>query len=110
MGATYLASCPCGYQQNVAVGGNMINYAQESFFPFFCKKCGLVEVNICQKRLRCPKCASARVRAYGSPKISPHDIGDRELSWQQYSAGSSSHLCPSCKQHRLRFTLSCLFD
>ena len=110
MGATYLAHCPCGYKQNVTVGGNMINYEQESLFPFYCKKCGLVEINICQKRIRCPSCASARVYAYGSKKVSPNDIGDREVSWQQYSAGSSSHLCPSCKQHRLCFTLSWLFD
>lgn len=110
MGAVYLANCPCGYQQNITVGGDMETYRQKSFFPFFCKKCGLVEVDICQKRLRCPQCSSSRVHAYGSAKISPHDVGDRELSWQQYSAGSSSHLCPSCKQHHLSFRLTCLFD
>ena len=110
MGAVYKVTCPCGFQQKVRVGGNMTDYQQESVFPFFCKKCGLVEVNICQKKLRCPVCSSSRVHAYGSAKISPHDLGDRELSWSQYSAGSSRHLCPSCKKHHLSFELDCLFD
>jgi hypothetical protein len=110
MGAIYIATCHCHFQQNITVGGDQANYHRRSFFPFLCKQCGLVEVNICKRRLRCPKCSSSRVQAYGSPKLSPHDIGDRELSWDGYSAGSLRHFCPSCKQHHLSFELSYLFD
>ena len=110
MGAVYTAKCPCGYQKNVTVAGNMTDYQQESFFPFLCKRCGLIEVNICQKRLRCPQCSSSRIHAYGSARVSPHDIGDREVAWQQYLAGSSKHRCPSCQNHHLAFELFCLFD
>ena len=110
MGSVYQAHCPCGFQQSVTVGGSQSRHHTDSRFPFYCKKCGLVDVNICERKLRCPHCNSRAIKVYGQPPISPHQSSDREVSWDHYHAGQSGHLCPQCKQHLLSFELDILFD
>jgi hypothetical protein len=110
MGSVYQANCPCGFQQSVTVGGSKSNFETDARFPFYCRKCGLVDVNICETRLRCPQCHSRAIKVYGKPPISPPQSSDRELSWEGYSAGRAGHLCPACKRHHLYFDLHIMFD
>ena len=110
MGSIYQAKCSCGFQQSTTVGGSRSNFQNDSKFPFYCKTCGLVDVNICQSKLRCPTCNSRKLKVYGKPPISPKAFEIRELSWDSYSAGARDHLCPQCKKHSLYFELSIMFD
>lgn len=48
MGAIYEASCKCGYTNEFAVGGTRSSFAVDAAFPFYCRCCGLVRVNIAE--------------------------------------------------------------
>ena len=45
MGSFHKASCSCGFETSVVVGGNRETFMQESTFPFYCEKDGLISVN-----------------------------------------------------------------
>ena len=110
MGSIYQAKCLCGFEKNIRVGGTMSDYQTHSYFPFFCKTCGLVEVNISSRKVRCPQSRIHRIVQYGLPPLSPKDDTDREMSWERYSAGKGPHLCPNCQRHHLIFQLQVMFD
>jgi predicted RNA-binding Zn-ribbon protein involved in translation (DUF1610 family) len=51
------------------VGGSRHSYLRESYFPYRCKECGIVEVNIAEESPVCPKSTEHRlVRLGGSFK------------------------------------------
>lgn len=111
MGSSYQANCSCGFNQVVTVGGGRMNYMTHSKFPFYCKKCGLVDVNISRTRLCCPTCKSSKIKVYGKPPISHNTSqSQRALAWDSYSAGLKDHLCPQCKKYTLFFELYMMFD
>ena len=111
MGSSYQANCSCGFQQTVVVGAGRMDFLTHSKFPFYCQKCGLVDVNISQTRLCCPSCTSTKIKVYGKPPISLKQFqSERALSWNSYSAGTKGHLCPKCKKHNLVFELYMMFD
>ena len=62
MGSIRKIICPCGFKSQVSVGGTMKSFREYSTFPFYCEKCGLVEVNIEKDELICPKCNSLEVK------------------------------------------------
>ena len=49
MGSVRKIICPCGFKSQVSVGGTMKSFREYSTFPFYCEKCGLVEVNIAKE-------------------------------------------------------------
>lgn len=110
MGSMYLANCECGFTKNTRVGGGMKDHKTDSSFPFYCDYCGLVSVNISQDQLACPYCESKDVIQYGDAKISEPADGYKSVHWGNYSCANSGHLCPSCKNKTMRFTLEMLFD
>lgn len=104
MGSIRQVSCPCGFKSSVKVGGGMRDFRTNSTFPFYCEKCGLVEVNVTKEPLHCPKCNSTEVKQYGIPPISEPPIINRgALEWGNYKADLKGHLCPSCKQKTMEF-------
>ena len=104
MGSIIKIICPCGFKSQVSVGGTMRSFREHSTFPFYCEKCGLVEVNIEKKELCCPKCNSLDVKQYGIPPISkPPLINRGSVSWGEYKSDLRGHLCPSCKQLTMEF-------
>ena len=46
MGSVNRVSCECGYTSTVMVGGNRETIHEKSVFPFYCKTCGIVSVNV----------------------------------------------------------------
>ena len=111
MGSSYRANCSCGFNEIVIVGGGRMDYLTHSKFPFYCKKCGLVDVNISQTPLCCPTCKSTKIKVYGKPPISLKTSQSQgALRWDSYSAGITGHLCPQCKKHTLSFKLYMMFD
>jgi hypothetical protein len=49
MGSIKNTSCPCEFQQSVVVGGSMATFRKESYFPYYCATCGLVDINIAKE-------------------------------------------------------------
>jgi hypothetical protein len=112
MGSIIQAQCGCGFNDVATVGAGRSNYMVESKFPFYCKTCGLVSVNISKKDLICPTCQSSEVQPYGKKPISlTKKKGNDYLQWgSRYTAAPSGHLCPACKRKTMHFQMSELFD
>ena len=64
MGSVYQASCNCGFSTRVKVGGNMKDFRKFSYFPFYCSRCGIVNVNFRNEPLSCPTCFSKEIVQY----------------------------------------------
>jgi len=98
-GSVHGTRCQCGHESSVSVGGNT-----ECEFPFYCKECGLVSVNI-MGELNCPICSSAEINEYGKEPISIKDVSDEYpvIQCYDYEAYWHGNLCPICKQHTMRF-------
>lgn len=105
-----MAECECGFEKSITIGGSRSSFAEYSLFPFFCDKCGLVEVNITQKSLICPTCKSKDITPYGTPPVSlPSKY--MKIDWMDYKAPENGNLCPACRKMTLRFGgPSVLFD
>ena len=125
MASVHTASCPCGYNETIAVGGTRASYGDHSTFPFYCQQCGLVSVNIapfigamrledssnrrreCASPPTCPKCANKKVDQYGVPPASIENATKRVAfqAWN-FKAFDKGNLCPACKQMSLVFNSS----
>ena len=128
MGTTYRAYCDCGFQTDVNEGGSREGFKTHSFFPFWCDRCGLIEVNLRQK-IKCPHCKSKEILPYGDPDITSENYGtslaELETIWThdnlyediedkedeyQIPTGKNYGLCPRCRTFRLQFRSMILFD
>ena len=104
MGSIRRVSCPCGFKSSVKVGGGMRDFRENSTFPFYCEKCGLVDVNVTKDELHCPKCNSTEIKQYGIPPISEPPIINRgSVSCGNYKADPKGHLCPYCIRKTMEF-------
>ncbi|MEI7785833.1 MAG: hypothetical protein WCK08_15695 [Betaproteobacteria bacterium] len=127
MGSVYQAFCGCGFQSEVTVGGSRSSFLETSYFPFYCKDCGLVEVNIAKMPNKvcscsCPECGTQDCTQYGTPPVSLVDLRPKPLirrllnrgkeeqlesvtiAWRNREATLKGHLCPSCKEMTLEFS------
>lgn len=122
MASVHKADCSCGFSKEVIVGGSMQNFTEDSRFPFYCQKCGLVSANIAhliglgwpasssQKSSEshsppiCPTCGNENIDQYG---VSPASITQNEgrivLQAWDFKAFEKGNLCPACKQMTLVF-------
>jgi hypothetical protein len=135
MGSVYQAYCDCGFREDVTVGGTRSSFLEQSSFPFYCRQCGLVSVNIAklprgQVVTTCPSCQSSECTQYGIPPVSVHDLrtvpwwkklfkfsksdapATSAIQWGNREASDDGHICPGCREMRLRFSRfpSLMFD
>jgi predicted RNA-binding Zn-ribbon protein involved in translation (DUF1610 family) len=136
MGSVHNASCPCGYTDEVTIGGGRLTFLDQSAFPFYCSDCGLVEVNVAKlsdhcTEAPCPSCGKENITRYGIPPVSLYDLRPPPAKkfWQVWrkkwspshsgalrcwnlEASESGHICPSCREMTLKFDRhsSILFD
>ncbi len=103
MGNISKATCLCGYSKTVTVGGNRQDYLTDSRFPFYCEKCGLVEVNIRNQNLNCPKCSSFEIKQYGKHPVSIEKDSYPSIQCNNYGAHKADNLCPKCHKMTLVF-------
>ena len=66
---THEATCSCGFKTTVDVGG-LRSCRDFLLFPFLCKSCGIVNLNVKEEPFSCPKCHSVDVAEYGVPPAS----------------------------------------
>lgn len=69
MGSAHRAHCGCGFETEVTVGGTRASFLEQASFPFYCDRCGIVEVNIANLKPGdapyCPECSNPEVHQYG---------------------------------------------
>jgi len=102
MGSINRVSCECGFNTTVRVGGNRETYLKDSSFPFYCEKCGLVDVNI-RESIKCPTCQSEDIHQYGKDPISRGKRKLNGLECGKYRAVREENLCPRCKNFTMKF-------
>ena len=98
------AECECGFKQTI-LSGNISE--QASLAPYYCERCGLVDLNIRETPRKCPWCKSTKVNGYGSPYISLPQGGEKVYPvlsivypafWRnEYKVYKEGNLCPKCK-------------
>lgn len=103
MGSVHKATCDCGFQVDIAVGGTMAGYRRHAAFPFHCGRCGLVGANTVPAVPRCPRCRSAEIQPYGRPPVSLDSGAGTVLGWGAFSARATGNLCPNCQKMTLVF-------
>ena len=104
MGSVNRVSCECGYTSTVRVGGNRTTHNEHSVFPFYCKNCGIVSVNIHGTTTECPYpwCKSKDIHPYGKEPISQGKDRYPSIQWGEYKAYQNGNLCPECKKFTLK--------
>jgi hypothetical protein len=104
MANIYNASCKCGFQRSARTGGTRESFQTESYFPFYCKRCGLINVNVMEQHDLCPRCKSTNITPYGDPTTSL-DNKWKMVQCFDYEAPTEGNLCPDCKNKTLSFKL-----
>ena len=111
MGSCHHAICECGFKTSIRVGGNMRTHKENSTFPCYCEKCGMVEVNVAKSVLECPECESLKVTPYGDLAVSEPIEKWPSIQWGHFKAPGKGNLCPTCKKKTMAFSGSYLmFD
>ena len=111
MGSAVIAICDCGVNEEILIGGGMMNFTTTCYFPCCCENCNeVVQVNLLSKKMRCPKCRSQKVTPCDDPKI-VDKLGNKTIAeWnmqgkigRELILSDGSYWCPKCKKPNLRF-------
>ena len=88
MGSKHQASCECGYSKEIVVGGTRSTFTTHSYFPYYCKKCGVVDVNVEAPVIQCSACETLEIEQYGQANVSNLPLNQKKTStsvFQSYS-------------------------
>lgn len=111
MGIQIRASCNCGVNADVQIGGGMMDFTTSCLFPCLCNNChSIVDANLLAKDLRCSKCRGHDLIPYDDPR-NIGTLGPRKLAnWNvQDSLGreliltDGTYKCPKCGKMSLTF-------
>lgn len=104
MGSVNRVSCECGFSSTVLIGGNILTYEKDSSFPFYCKNCGIVSVNIHGNTTECSSfwCKS-EIIPYGSESTSKGKDRFPVTQWGNFKVYHNGNLCPECKKFTMKF-------
>ena len=112
MGTQVTATCQCGVDTIIMIGGGMRNFMTTCYFPCLCEHCRtVVQVNLLAKQKRCPQCKTTKVIPYDDPTLSECAGGRTVTSWnmeeqlgRELNLTDGNYRCPQCDQMTLRFT------
>jgi len=119
MGSQVDATCACGLEATINIGGGMATFMTTCYFPCLCSKCrDVVQVNLLAKRRRCPHCRAGNLIPYDDPELS-QDRGDEIIAeWNMEDElgrnlvlTDAHYKCPRCGEFSLVFSPgACLWD
>ena len=121
MGTSVQATCECGFNEDFSIGGGFVG--NQFLFPCLCRHCKrIVEANLLNKRVVCPKCRRKNIVPYDQAELVQQENGEvveswceRKLtqengevveSWCERKLTDDPHYCPLCDSFRLRFSKS----
>lgn len=111
MGSSVKAHCECGYEESFLIGGGIMNCDTLCLFPCLCRKCvKIVDANLLQARLACPKCKSRKIVPYDQAELCEQQGSSIVTSWnvkepigREVRLTDGRYYCPSCSTYRLQF-------
>mgnify|MGYP001378113572 CR=1 FL=1 len=129
MGSMLTGRCPCGFETDMLfVGVGMRDmFVDRNTVIYFCDACQIVDTRDLnrntidswskgeedlgmKKYIKCRKCRK-RVQYYGEIREDKDDLESWTLSYeQQVILPSNPHHCPGCKEDRLTFYQTGLWD
>jgi len=111
MGSRIIATCGCGVNEEILIGGGMHNFTTTCLFPCSCAGCSnVVQVDLLSEKKKCPQCQSKDIIPYDDPGMI-NKAGERLVtSWNMedqlgrvLEITNGSYWCPVCKNPGLRF-------
>jgi len=110
MGDIVRAHCHCGYSKEIFVGGGMLNFTTYCNFPSYCNDCkDLIEVNLFDTNILCPKCNGLNIVAYDDDHICKEKAtvisswDTEEKLGRELVLTDGKYLCPKCNSFSLSF-------
>jgi len=111
MGSKVKAICKCGVNRDILIGGGMRSFKYECLFPCLCENCNdVVEANLFNSNLRCPKCSNENLIPYDDDRVigvkGDQNIVSWDVSWKLgriLTLTNGSYKCPKCKNLTLEF-------
>jgi Zn finger protein HypA/HybF involved in hydrogenase expression len=111
MGSVVTATCRCGLELEVLIGGGMKNFTMICYFPCLCEAChSLAQVNLLAETEECPKCKSKSITPYDDPRLSASPGKRTVAEWNmQERIGrrlvltDGKYRCPACQEMSLEF-------
>lgn len=111
MGLQVIARCECGLEEEISVGGGMMDFTTNCSFPCLCTGChSVVEANLLDTAMSCPKCGATPLIPYDDPRLA-ESTGQKVVA--QWNVGQElgrelmltdgNYLCPACGRMSLRF-------
>jgi hypothetical protein len=111
MGSIVRASCNCGYEIVMPLGGGMMNFTTYCNFPYYCKNCRILfEANLLGKRISCRKCHGKDILPYDDNSLC-RQKGNTVFSWhigeaieKELILTDGKYLCPKCGDFGMSFS------
>jgi len=109
------AKCECGFEQNLFLGAAKSNFETYFAFPFYCDGCSSICVlNILDDNSACKDCSCEDPIPYDSDTLRLHFSDVVVFGWNANSTTryiyNDLHLCPKCKEYKMRFSQIGNFD
>lgn len=120
MGSLVEATCKCGFNREMLLGGGQRNFQTYCGLPYVCGSCKTFFVaNVLEKSVVCPDCNSSNVKSYGEHRAESSRwrlpwrkaAQDEKIVFSSFSGNrgltfvltAGNHTCPSCGDNSLRF-------
>lgn len=116
MGKIVLPKCECnvGFKE-MYVGSGMLNYKEVCNVPTPCYNCGIVFLtNILTDEHNCPECLNP-VKYFGEVVKIKKDDSKSVFTWHlqypwKYMLANQKYRCPNCKEQKLIFVKTGMWD
>lgn len=116
-GSMITATCPCGYEKSMAIFGGRANFQTHCAFPALCSVSGeMILVNVLDPDTPPKECPEGGFTLYSDPTLRQGEEGETVVSWYIKSQDrvllltDAAYLCPQCREYRLRFRLTGMWD
>jgi len=71
MGSQVVATCRCGIEAKILIGGGMLDFGTICYFPCLCETYhDIVQADLLEKTKQCPICKSKTLIPYDDPRLS----------------------------------------
>lgn len=111
MGSQVKATCQCGYETSILIGGGLKNHTTTCYFPCLCDNChNIVQVNLLAETTSCPQCQAPNPIPYDDTRLIG-SLGNRKVDQWNVQARLGRELiltdgkyrCPKCGGMSLEF-------
>jgi len=115
MGILLMATCECGFKEELNVDRGKIVKGPTCLAPALCTKCNHFQsLNYAKKKVECSKC-KAEVKFYNDNSLQKPNLKADLIQWgmdlkKRFVLPNADYKCPKCGQFSLKFNHVGYFD